>query len=480
MNEINLSEIFYYIFKRKYIIILFTIIAGVASVFYTKFCVTPMYTSTTTVLLSKITTSSNAYTESGESITPGELSLNSKLISTYSEIMKSRAVAEEVKEKLNLNISESSLMNNISVTVKNDTEMLKINVTNEDPQIAALVANTLSEVFKEKVREIYSIENVIVVDTALPASHPSNINYKKSFVLFAVVGFVFSCGILFVAFCLDSTIKSKHEVEELLDLHVIGVIPEIKNKFNLNVRKSVIVKDMPKNPTSESIRGLRTNIIYKMHDHDLKTFLFTSPSTQDGKSFIVSNLATAFSQVKYKVLIIDCDFVKSKQTYVFQANNTFGISQALEDKNITEDNLNLHNYLNKLIQETQIDNVYIIPSGVSSSTDINFDSKQMDLILAYARENYDVVLLDAPPINIVSDTMSLCKKADGVIAVSAIEKSKANDLLEMKSTIVNMGGNIIGAIVNRMPMNKIKEYAKGYNSYTSSNSLTITKNKPNN
>ncbi len=479
MNEINLSEIFYYIFKRKYIIILLTIIAGIASVLYTKFMVTPMYSSTTTVLLSKITTSSNAYSENGDSITSGELSLNSELISTYSEIMKSRAVAEEVKQKLNLDISESSLMNNISVTVKNDTKMLKINVQNEDPEIAALVANTLSDVFKEKVKEIYNIENVTVVDTALPASHPSNINYTKSFVLFAVVGFILGCGILFVAFCLDTTIKSKHEVEELLDLHVIGVIPEVKKNFKMNVRKSVIVLDLPRNATSESIRGLRTNIIYKMHDHDLKSFLFTSPSTQDGKSFIVSNLAAAFSQAKYKVLIIDCDFVKSRQTFVFQADNTYGLAQALEDKNITEDNLNLHNYLNKLIKQTAIDNVSIITSGVTSATDINFDNPQLDIILKYAKENYDVVLLDAPPINIVSDTMSLCKKADGVIAVSAIEKSKANDLLEMKSTILNMGGNIIGAVVNRMPMNKIKEYAKGYHSYANSNSLTISKKNNN-
>lgn len=230
MNEINLSEIIYYMYKRKYVVFIITIVVVVANILYTKFMVTPMYNSTTTVLLSKITTSSSQYATNNEAITSGDLSLNSKLISTYSEIMKSRAVAEEVKKTLNLDISESSLMNNISVTQKNDTEMLKINVQNEDPEIAAIVANTLSEVFKEKVKEIYKLENVTVIDKALPSRTPCNINYTKNIMLFTIVGVILGCGILFVGFCLSTTIKSKHEVENLLDIPVIGLIPEVKGR----------------------------------------------------------------------------------------------------------------------------------------------------------------------------------------------------------------------------------------------------------
>lgn len=229
MEEIDIKEILYYIFKKKVFVIILTILGIVAGVLYTKFLITPMYSAVTTVVLSKPTTANNSYVVSGEAITQGDITLNSKLVSTYSEIMKSRAVAEEVKTALGLEISEESLMSNISVKAKDDTEMLKIQVLNEDPIVAASVANSLSDVFKEKVKEIYNIENVTVIDRAIPSKNPSNVNYKKNVALFGAAGFVVSCGILFLIFYFDTRVKSKTEIEELLGLETLAVIPEIKD-----------------------------------------------------------------------------------------------------------------------------------------------------------------------------------------------------------------------------------------------------------
>ena len=108
------------------------------------------------------------------------------------------------------------------------TEMLKIQVSNEDPVIAANVANALAEVFKSKVKEIYNIENVTVIDKGIPSSSPYNVNYMKNVAIFGMIGMIASCGILFILFYFDTRIKSKSEVEELLGLEVLGVIPEIK------------------------------------------------------------------------------------------------------------------------------------------------------------------------------------------------------------------------------------------------------------
>lgn len=229
MEEIDIKEILYFIFKKKIFVILLTILGIVAGILYTKFLVTPMYAANTTVVLSKPTTATTSYITTDEAITQNDITLNSKLIATYSEIMKSRAVAQEVKETLGLDISEGSLMSNISVTAKDDTEMLKIQVLNEDPVIAADVANTLSSVFKNKVKEIYNIENVTVIDKAIPSNSPNNVNYIKNAGIFGIMGLICSCGILFLIFYFDTKIKSKSEVEELLGLEVLAVIPEIKN-----------------------------------------------------------------------------------------------------------------------------------------------------------------------------------------------------------------------------------------------------------
>lgn len=231
MEEIDIKETFYYIFRKKLFVIFLTILGVLAGFLYTKYLVIPMYSSVTTVVLSKPTSTNatNLYSSNNEGITQNDVTLNSKLVATYSEILKSRSVAQEVKYTLGLDISEESLMSNISVSAKDDTEMLKIQVINENPEVAAAVANTLSEVFKGKVKEIYNIENVTIIDKAIPSSGPNNINYIKNTGLFGIVGLVLSCGILFLIFYFDTRIKSKTEVEELLGLDILTVIPEIKN-----------------------------------------------------------------------------------------------------------------------------------------------------------------------------------------------------------------------------------------------------------
>ena len=232
MEEIDLKEIIYYIFKKKLFVILAVIICGILGILYTKYMVTPMYSSYSTVVLSKpednTVITNNTSNTTSNSITQNDVTLNQKLISTYSEIMKSRSVAEQVINELNLNISENELMSNVSVSAKDDTEMLKISVSNKDPQIAAQIANSITEVFKIKIKEIYNIENVTTIDTAIASNSPYNVNYIKNSAIFALIGAISSCGILFLLFYFDTRIKSKEEVEDLLNLEVLAVIPEIK------------------------------------------------------------------------------------------------------------------------------------------------------------------------------------------------------------------------------------------------------------
>lgn len=229
MEEIDIQEIAYYLFKKKIYIILATILGIILGIIYTKFLLVPMYSSNSTVILSKPTTTDNIdkTTTESDAITQNDITLNSKLVATYSEILQSRSVALDVIDKLKLNINEDKLRKNISVTSKNDTEMLQIRVNNEDPNVAADIANTLATVFSQKVKEIYNIENVTVIDEAYATTEPYNVSYTKNAALFGIVGLVLSAGVLFIFFYFDTKIRSKHEVEDLLDVEVLAVIPEI-------------------------------------------------------------------------------------------------------------------------------------------------------------------------------------------------------------------------------------------------------------
>lgn len=233
------------------------------------------------------------------------------------------------------------------------------------------------------------------------------------------------------------------------------------------MKKDMIIHEAPKSPVSEAIRTLRTSLTYKMTQTGAKTFLVTSSSTEDGKSCIISNLAIAFSQSKQKVLIIDADLRKGRQHNIFAVNNEYGLSQALSNKDINKNNENLDFEINKLIKKTEIDNVSIIPSGIVPHNPSElFENSQFNIIIENVRSKFDVILFDAPPINIVTDSMILCNKADGVILVCAIEKTKSEALVETKKKIQSMGGNILGVVINKMPIDKMKEYTKDYGKYS--------------
>lgn len=234
------------------------------------------------------------------------------------------------------------------------------------------------------------------------------------------------------------------------------------------MKKDMIIHEAPKSVVSEAIRTLRTSITYKMSKTNAKTFLVTSASTEDGKSWIISNLAIAFAQSKQKVLIIDCDLRRGRQHHIFNVSNDNGLSNALDNKNINNENEYVGLEIEKIIQKTEIDGVSIIPSGVVPHNPSElFENNQLDIILENVKDKFDVILLDAPPVNVVTDSMILCNKVDGVILVCAVEKTKCDPLLETKKKIENMGGKILGVVVNRMPMEKMKEYSKDYSKYSS-------------
>ncbi len=218
---IDIKELLYTVWNKKVLIIIFTILGIVLGVLYTMFLLTPMYKSSTTLILATANSSENS------TITTNDLSLNSKLVSTYSEIIKSRTVAENVIKELNLNMSKDEFMKNISVSSRSGTEILEITVANRDSKTAADIANKIPEIFDGKVREIYNISNVSVIDVAVESKEPYNINFAFNILIFALFGIILSFTIIFVTILFDTTVKNQEDIERLLGLPVIAVIPKM-------------------------------------------------------------------------------------------------------------------------------------------------------------------------------------------------------------------------------------------------------------
>lgn len=230
--EIDLRDIFNVIKKRWLMIFGITttsvIIAGIISFFI----LSPVYESSSTLLVS--------YKQNQESImTYNDLTMSQKLVNTYSEIIKSRSIAEAVIKKLDLDLTAEELSKKITVSKVNDTEIIRIKVSDTNPETATLLTNTIADVFKKEIKNIMEIDNVSTIDTAQVPQSPVKPNKTMNMAIAGVFGVMVSVGLSFILEFLDRTLKIPTDVERQLGLPLIGAIPDIEVKKKLNRKEAV-------------------------------------------------------------------------------------------------------------------------------------------------------------------------------------------------------------------------------------------------
>ena len=229
MEELDLKELLNLFWSKIFQILLIVIITTGIGVIYTFGFTTPTYSSSTTLVLTGAETASDA--DAANSITTTDITLNSKLVSTYRELVRSKKILRQVISNLNIDANEEELKKNISVTLREDTEVIEITVVNENAVYAAKIANEIAKIFPDMVSDIYKINNVYIVDEAEVESTPSNINHPKDIVIFAFIGLVIAIMYVLIANMLDTTIKTPEDVEKGFGLPVLVSIPLIEN-FN--------------------------------------------------------------------------------------------------------------------------------------------------------------------------------------------------------------------------------------------------------
>lgn len=217
MEEINLKEVYSYFKSRLLWMILAIVVIVIIGNVYTILTRVPMYQSNTTIVL---------VGESKKEYSQTDSQLNQNLIGTYSEIITSRKVLQQVIDNLKLKMTVDELSKNITTSSVEDTEIIRITVNNEKKKMAAEIADEVASVFSEEIQDIYNLENVAIIDKAEVAKEPYNINYVKDNVIYLMIGVVLSFGVVFVMYYFDTTIKSSEIVEEKLGLTVIGIVPK--------------------------------------------------------------------------------------------------------------------------------------------------------------------------------------------------------------------------------------------------------------
>ena len=454
MEEINIKDFLQYLKKYSFIIIMVCLVALVFVVIYDKNIKVPMYRASTTIVLTQTNNTQDA------TITQNDLQINSKLVSTYSEIVKSKLVLGQVINDLNLDYTYKELYKNISVENVQNTEILKISVLDKDKNLSSEIANRIAVVFSKEVSKIYELNNISIIDRAQVPKDVANNTTYRDMILALFIGLFGSIAIIFIIYYFDDTIKLSENIEEEINMPLVANVfkSDINNKGSAPVE--LLLDKYPKSVVSESIKTLRTNLQFSTVDEEFKTLLITSSIPGEGKSFISANLAIAFVQTGKKVLIIDCDMRKGRQHRIFKTSNTKGLSDLLID--------DISNYAS-YIKKTHIDNLYLITRGtIPPNPSELLNSNKNKLLIEKLKTKFHIIIFDGVPCNGLPDSIVMSNLVDKVLVVAKEQSTPKSILENTKNLLDKVGAPVAGLVLNNINK-KSSYYGKYYEYYEENN-----------
>jgi capsular exopolysaccharide synthesis family protein len=312
--------------------------------------------------------------------------------------------------------------------------------------------------------------NIKVVDKALVPGGPFTPNIRRNLLTALLLGLFGGLALVFLVEYLDNTVKGPEDVEKLAGLPSLGIIPflsadgvrkksepygpyrsygEDEDKTGpfvpVNREIELINHLYPKFSIAEDYRTIRTSILFSHADAAPKTICFTSTLPQEGKTATVSNLAVSFAQLEGKVLLIDADLRKPRLHKVFNIWNKLGLSSFLAGKEGFEE----------VVQKTSIENVWTVPSGPHPPNPAELlDSKRMKELLALAKDRFQVVLLDTPPVLAVIDPVIVSSIADSTVFVVRSGKTTRRTLARAIEEVRKSKADVIGVVFNEVKIGR--------------------------
>ncbi|WNO79135.1 Wzz/FepE/Etk N-terminal domain-containing protein [Streptococcus suis] len=217
--EIDVLSLLKTIWRKKFFILVTAALGAGLAFVYSSFLVTPQYDSTTRIYV----VSQNV--EAGAGLTNQELQAGTYLVKDYKEIILSQDVLTQVATELNL---EESLKEKISVSIPVDTRIVSIFVRDADPNEAARIANSLRTFAAQKIVEVTKVSDVTTLEEAVPAEEPTTPNTKRNIILGLLAGGILATGLVLVMEVLDDRVKRPQDIEEVMGLTLLGVVPDSK------------------------------------------------------------------------------------------------------------------------------------------------------------------------------------------------------------------------------------------------------------
>ena len=329
----------------------------------------------------------------------------------------------------------------------------------EYEQQFALLNEMREHILKQKVDLEMPLQPVQRHETAYPSPEVARPNTQLLLGIGAGIGLILGLVLAFFLEYMDTSVKTLDDVERYLGVPVLAVIPK---------DVGVLHKQSGLSPDAEAYRILRTNIEFNRKSADANAITIVSGGAGEGKSTTLVNLAYICAQGGSNTLMIDGDLRRPKLHTFFDINNSGGLTNYLTTALQLED----------VILQTPIDNLYFMPSGILPADAAGIlNSRRMSELIQDLKNRFDLVLIDSPPILGVSDASVLASEVDLTIIVIQHRKLPRNMLMRVKQAVENVGGNVLGVVLNNVDVRSDSQY-QYYTSYYTYYSPTSADSKP--
>lgn len=218
---------------------------------------------------------------------------------------------------------------------------------------------------------------------------------------------------------------------------------------------AIISLSNPKSPEAEAYRTLRTNLQFSTVDHELQTILVTSPNPAEGKTTTVCNLAVSFAQIGKKVLIIDGDLRRPRLHTYLGLSNTVGIS------NVLTQNLPVQ----EAMKESMLD-IQVLTCGPTPPNPAELlNSNRLKELLNQLKQHFDIILIDTPPVGVVTDAAILSTLVDGTLMVVASHQTESDQAVRAMKLLQTVGAKVLGTVLTKVPADRKGYYGYQYYEY---------------
>ena len=350
----------------------------------------------------------------------------------------------------------------------------------EQVQATSTMADQLrSEYQKARIAEAVEAGEVELVDMATYPYAPIGTSRRTKLLTGGIVGLLLGLGAAFLAERLNTAIRRREDIESVLQVPGLAIIPQIvpARLARLRVGRlsvpvppginipqsrrprrdtgSLVTVSASHSTSAEAFRTLRTNLIFSQAVQTLRTLVVTSPSPQDGKTTTAANLAVTFAQQGMRVVIVDCDLRRARLHQLFRQAREPGLTHLLLGQKTPRE----------VVRSTMVENLSLLPAGGHPPNPSELlGGQRMRDVLAQLQQEFDVVILDTPPVHAAADPLILGSMSDGVILVlraGHTEKTAAQDAVQRLSA-VNV--RVVGAVLND-PDHKVPQYGGYYYYY---------------